>query len=250
MPEATEWKNIHQDSSGANDYRARARIVGQDSDSSGHDKLPRGPTRAGRRCGPGADAITERCRTFLPASSGHADILIAGAQDRADRPWRDPASGSCTPTSSRWAGCSPFPVSSTATCTSPAAAAKAATPRARPSWQLSDAARGGVTTVVGCLGTDGVTRSLANLLAKARGLERGHHRVHLHGLLRRARPHDHRQHRAGSPADRQGDRRGRGGPVGSPLDTAHVRGVRAAGGRGPARGHPVGQGGRGERAHG
>jgi beta-aspartyl-dipeptidase (metallo-type) len=37
--------------------------------------------------------------------------------------------------------------------------------------QLSDAIRGGVTTIVGCLGTDGVTRSPANLLAKARGLE-------------------------------------------------------------------------------
>jgi beta-aspartyl-dipeptidase (metallo-type) len=40
-----------------------------------------------------------------------------------------------------------------------------------PELQLSDAVRGGVTTVVGCLGTDGVTRSLANLLAKARGLD-------------------------------------------------------------------------------
>jgi beta-aspartyl-dipeptidase (metallo-type) len=36
---------------------------------------------------------------------------------------------------------------------------------------LSDAVRGGVTTVVGCLGTDGVTRSMAGLLAKARGLD-------------------------------------------------------------------------------
>lgn len=40
-----------------------------------------------------------------------------------------------------------------------------------PELQLSDAIRGGVTTIVGCLGTDGVTRSPANLLAKARGLE-------------------------------------------------------------------------------
>ncbi len=40
-----------------------------------------------------------------------------------------------------------------------------------PELQLSDAIGGGVTTVVGCLGTDGVTRSPANLLAKARGLE-------------------------------------------------------------------------------
>ena len=40
-----------------------------------------------------------------------------------------------------------------------------------PELLLSDAIRGGVTTVVGCLGTDGVTRSLAALLAKARGLD-------------------------------------------------------------------------------
>ena len=40
-----------------------------------------------------------------------------------------------------------------------------------PELMLSDTIRGGVTTVVGCLGTDGVTRNLAGLLAKARGLE-------------------------------------------------------------------------------
>ncbi len=40
-----------------------------------------------------------------------------------------------------------------------------------PELVLSDAIRGGVTTVVGCLGTDGVTRSLENLLARARGLD-------------------------------------------------------------------------------
>ena len=56
-----------------------------------------------------------------------------------------------------------------------------------PELLLSDAIRGGVTTVVGCLGTDGVTRSLAGLLAKARGAGRGgHHHVHLHRLLRGA----------------------------------------------------------------
>ena len=40
-----------------------------------------------------------------------------------------------------------------------------------PELALSDVIRGGITTVVGCLGTDGVTRSLENLLAKARGLD-------------------------------------------------------------------------------
>lgn len=40
-----------------------------------------------------------------------------------------------------------------------------------PEIQLSDILFGGVTTVVGCLGTDGVSRDLRGLLAKARGLE-------------------------------------------------------------------------------
>jgi len=40
-----------------------------------------------------------------------------------------------------------------------------------PELVLSDAVRGGVTTVVGCLGTDGVTRSPAALLAKVRALD-------------------------------------------------------------------------------
>ncbi len=40
-----------------------------------------------------------------------------------------------------------------------------------PEIMLSDLTTAGVTTVVGCLGTDGATRSMANLVAKARGLD-------------------------------------------------------------------------------
>ncbi|MFZ1377677.1 MAG: beta-aspartyl-peptidase [Geothrix sp.] len=40
-----------------------------------------------------------------------------------------------------------------------------------PELMLSEVIQAGVTTLVGCLGTDGITRSLAGLLAKARGLE-------------------------------------------------------------------------------
>jgi beta-aspartyl-dipeptidase (metallo-type) len=36
---------------------------------------------------------------------------------------------------------------------------------------LTDITKAGVTTVVGCLGTDGCTRTMSNLLAKAKGLE-------------------------------------------------------------------------------
>lgn len=40
-----------------------------------------------------------------------------------------------------------------------------------PEVVLSRVTRAGITTVVGCLGVDGTTRSMAGLLAKARGLE-------------------------------------------------------------------------------
>ncbi|EOC99249.1 beta-aspartyl-peptidase [Caldisalinibacter kiritimatiensis] len=40
-----------------------------------------------------------------------------------------------------------------------------------PEIQLTDITIGGVTTVIGVLGTDGTTRTMSNLLAKARGLE-------------------------------------------------------------------------------
>ncbi len=40
-----------------------------------------------------------------------------------------------------------------------------------PEIQLSELTRYGITTVIGCLGTDGTTRGLASLLAKARALE-------------------------------------------------------------------------------
>ncbi len=40
-----------------------------------------------------------------------------------------------------------------------------------PELVLSDAVLGGVTTIIGCLGTDGVTRTMTGLLAKAQGLE-------------------------------------------------------------------------------
>lgn len=40
-----------------------------------------------------------------------------------------------------------------------------------PEITLTDITMGGVTTVVGCLGTDGTTRTMSSLIAKARGLK-------------------------------------------------------------------------------
>lgn len=40
-----------------------------------------------------------------------------------------------------------------------------------PEIMLTDLTKAGITTVVGCLGTDGITRNMTSLLAKARGLD-------------------------------------------------------------------------------
>lgn len=40
-----------------------------------------------------------------------------------------------------------------------------------PEIELTDITTSGITTVVGCLGTDGVTRNMENLLAKSRALQ-------------------------------------------------------------------------------
>ncbi|MDP4169799.1 MAG: beta-aspartyl-peptidase [Bacillota bacterium] len=40
-----------------------------------------------------------------------------------------------------------------------------------PELQLTDATLSGVTTIIGVIGTDGTTRTMSNLIAKARGLE-------------------------------------------------------------------------------
>ena len=40
-----------------------------------------------------------------------------------------------------------------------------------PEIMLSEITKGGITTLVGCLGTDGISRNMISLLAKARGLE-------------------------------------------------------------------------------
>ena len=71
-----------------------------------------------------------------------------------------------------------------------------------PQVQLSDLIRGGVTTVVGLLGTDGISRSTENLVAKAKALNfcllllrsirasgSDHHRKHQQGYHVRRRDH-------------------------------------------------------------
>jgi beta-aspartyl-dipeptidase (metallo-type) len=107
---------------------------------------------------------------FSPASEGRADILIAGGRvERIDRGGiRLPDSYADVVEAGGLLAVPGF-IDSHVHITGGGGEGGYAT--RTPELHLSDAVRGGITTVVGCLGTDGVTRSLANLLAKARGLE-------------------------------------------------------------------------------
>ncbi len=114
--------------------------------------------------------LLKDAEVFSPASEGRADILIAGGRvERIDRGGiRLPDSYADVVEAGGLLAVPGF-IDSHVHITGGGGEGGYAT--RTPELQLSDAVRGGVTTVVGCLGTDGVTRSLANLLAKARGLE-------------------------------------------------------------------------------
>jgi beta-aspartyl-dipeptidase (metallo-type) len=113
--------------------------------------------------------LLKQVDVFAPARRGRADILVAGGRVeriepdiRVNEPYADVVDA---------AGLLAVPgfVDGHVHVTGGGGEGGYAT--RTPELQLSDAIRGGITTVVGCLGTDGVTRSLANLLAKARGLD-------------------------------------------------------------------------------
>ena len=114
--------------------------------------------------------LLKDAEVFSPASEGRADILIAGGRvERIDRGGiRLPDSYADVVDAGGLLAVPGF-IDSHVHITGGGGEGGYAT--RTPELQLSDAVRGGVTTVVGCLGTDGVTRSLANLLAKARGLD-------------------------------------------------------------------------------
>jgi beta-aspartyl-dipeptidase (metallo-type) len=106
---------------------------------------------------------------FAPSKAGRADILIAGGRiERIDRDIHVPDGCADVVDGSAFLAVPGF-IDGHVHITGGGGEGGYAT--RTPELRLSDAIRGGVTTIVGCLGTDGVTRSLANLLAKARGLE-------------------------------------------------------------------------------
>jgi len=106
---------------------------------------------------------------FAPAAAGRADLLIAGGRIDRIEPDIRISEGYCASVDASALVAVPGFIDAHVHMTGGGGEGGYAT--RTPELRLSDAIRGGVTTVVGCLGTDGVTRSLANLLAKARGLD-------------------------------------------------------------------------------
>ncbi len=113
--------------------------------------------------------VIKNADVYAPAPSGRADILVAGGRIvRVEPNIQLPSSYAENFDASALLAVPGF-IDSHVHMTGGGGEGGYAT--RTPELLLSDAVRGGVTTVVGCLGTDGVTRSSENLLAKARGLE-------------------------------------------------------------------------------
>jgi beta-aspartyl-dipeptidase (metallo-type) len=113
--------------------------------------------------------LLENVDLYAPAPAGRTDILIAGGRIERVAPDLRVSESCCDVFDASHLLAVPGLVDSHVHAAGGGGEGGYAT--RTPELQLSDAIRGGVTTVVGCLGTDGVTRSPANLLAKARGLE-------------------------------------------------------------------------------
>ncbi len=113
--------------------------------------------------------LLQNADIYAPAPAGRADILVAGGRiERVAAGTRVEASYCEVVDATRFLAVPGF-IDSHVHLMGGGGEGGFAT--RTPALSLADAARGGVTTVVGCLGTDGVTRSLPGLLAAARGLE-------------------------------------------------------------------------------
>lgn len=108
---------------------------------------------------------------FSPAPLGRVDILVAGGRiERVGADLRIPgAEEGCEVVDASALVATPGLIDSHVHIIGGGGEGGYAT--RTPELAMSDAVRGGITTVVGCLGTDGVTRSPEALLAKARALD-------------------------------------------------------------------------------
>jgi beta-aspartyl-dipeptidase (metallo-type) len=106
---------------------------------------------------------------FSPAPVGRADILLAGGRIERIGPGIHISEDYCFVVDASSLVAVPGLIDAHVHITGGGGEGGYAT--RTPEIALSDAVRGAITTIVGCLGTDGVTRSPAALVAKARGLE-------------------------------------------------------------------------------
>jgi len=113
--------------------------------------------------------LIKNAETYAPAPAGRCDILVGGGQVLRIEPGIEVPGRYCEVTDATGLVAAPGLVDGHVHITGGGGEGGYAT--RTPELVLSDAIAGGITTVVGCLGTDGVTRSLASLLAKARGLD-------------------------------------------------------------------------------
>ncbi|MBN2345570.1 MAG: beta-aspartyl-peptidase [Candidatus Aminicenantes bacterium] len=109
------------------------------------------------------------CRVYAPEFLGRKDVLVAGGTIAALGGRLQPAPGCKTETvDGRELRLLPGLIDCHVHI---AGAGGEGGPATRtPEIRLSDLLEGGITTVIGCLGTDGLTRSLAAVLMKAKGL--------------------------------------------------------------------------------
>jgi beta-aspartyl-dipeptidase (metallo-type) len=106
---------------------------------------------------------------YIPDAAGRGDLLIAGGRIARVEPGITIPSAYCETMDASGLVAAPGFIDGHVHVTGGGGEGGYAT--RTPELVLSDAVRGGVTTIVGCLGTDGVTRSLEALLAKVRALD-------------------------------------------------------------------------------
>jgi beta-aspartyl-dipeptidase (metallo-type) len=109
------------------------------------------------------------CRVYAPEFLGEKDVLVAGGKIAAIAAQIQPAQGLETEiVDARSLRMLPGLIDSHVHI---AGAGGEGGPATRtPEMNLLDMLEGGITTVVGCLGTDGLTRSIESVLMKAKGL--------------------------------------------------------------------------------
>ncbi len=113
--------------------------------------------------------LFKSCRVYAPECLGENDVLVAGGEIVALADHLQPATGCATEIiDGKSLRLLPGLIDSHVHI---AGAGGEGGPATRtPEMHLRDMLDGGITTVVGCLGTDGLTRSVASVLMKAKGL--------------------------------------------------------------------------------